>query len=156
MAVTKGPGLGISPGYYEHEPWLFFVGNKRNMRPKELPGCSVSQPTNRKYPGTWNLSDSPEINVNSVSWMLWSNLFSFRGVAEEKLHRLFYLSSQLFLQLHPQNNRCHRHNLILVSNICEAATDILVQDPQQTQRITGSDILNFLSSFWLANQQWLF
>ena len=52
MAVTKGPGLGISPGYYEHEPWLFFVGNKRNMRPKELPGYSVSQPTNCKYPGT--------------------------------------------------------------------------------------------------------
>ena len=42
MAVTKGRGLGISPGYYEHEPWLFFVGNKRKMRPKELPGGSVS------------------------------------------------------------------------------------------------------------------
>ena len=52
MAVTKGLGLGISAGYNEHEPWLFFVGNKRNMRPKELPGCSVSQPTNCKYPGT--------------------------------------------------------------------------------------------------------
>ena len=38
---------------YEHEPRrLFFVGNKRKMGPKELPGCSVSPPTNCKYPGT--------------------------------------------------------------------------------------------------------
>ena len=32
-AITKGRAPGISPA--------IFVGNKKKMRPKELPGCSV-------------------------------------------------------------------------------------------------------------------
>ena len=39
--VTKGWGPGISPGYHEHDPSYFHVGNKTKMEPKELPSQSI-------------------------------------------------------------------------------------------------------------------
>ena len=36
----QGPGPGISPGYHEHDPSYFHVGNKTKMEPKELPSHS--------------------------------------------------------------------------------------------------------------------
>ena len=38
-----------------------FIRNKRRMRPKELPGCSVPQLLTALYPATWNLSDSRDV-----------------------------------------------------------------------------------------------
>ena len=37
----QGLGAGISPGYYEHDPSYFHVGNKKKMEPKELPSQSI-------------------------------------------------------------------------------------------------------------------
>lgn len=39
--VTKGWAPGISPGYHEHDPSYFHVGNKKKMEPKELPSQSI-------------------------------------------------------------------------------------------------------------------
>ena len=53
----QGLGAGISPGYYEHDPSYFHVGNKKKMEPKELP--FNSPPTNCIYWATRNICDSP-------------------------------------------------------------------------------------------------
>ena len=40
-AVIKRRGSGISPGYYEHGPWLLAKENRRKIEPKETPSCLI-------------------------------------------------------------------------------------------------------------------
>ena len=40
-AVIKGQGPGISPRYYEHDPWLLSKENTRKIEPKENLRCLI-------------------------------------------------------------------------------------------------------------------
>jgi len=40
-AVLKSRGLGISPSYYEHGPWLLSQENRRKIKTKEIPSCWI-------------------------------------------------------------------------------------------------------------------
>ena len=35
----SGQGLGISPNYYEGDPWLLIQINRTNIEPKEITSC---------------------------------------------------------------------------------------------------------------------
>ena len=37
----KSRGPGISPGYYEFEPWLLLMENRRKIKPKETSSCLI-------------------------------------------------------------------------------------------------------------------
>ena len=39
--VIKSRGLGIFPGYYECDPLLLLLANRRKIEPKEIPSCLI-------------------------------------------------------------------------------------------------------------------
>ena len=59
-AVSKSQGQGISPRYYEHEPWLLSYKKQKENKTKRTSSLYNSPPTNCIYPAIWNFSDSPE------------------------------------------------------------------------------------------------
>ena len=40
-AVIKRRGLGISPGYSEHDPQLLSLENRRKIEPNKIPSCLI-------------------------------------------------------------------------------------------------------------------
>ena len=39
--MIKNRGPGISPGYYECDPRLFLIENRRKIEPKEISSCLI-------------------------------------------------------------------------------------------------------------------